>query len=272
MFSRVVRRVRPSTVIATVALVLAMSGGAYAAGKYVITSPKQIKPSVLKSLQGKVGKAGANGAAGATGPAGPAGPAGAAGAKGEPGPKGEAGAKGEAGPKGEKGLSGETGFTSTLPSGKTETGSYAFSAEVQTGEGVSVPISFSIPLASPLGAGKVHLITADGTKEIIEDEASGTPEEVTPTECGIALPTPGTAANPAAAAGNLCVYVTHSTPNMLAHSGSNFIIDSSKECTALGCIPELGGPGSGAGVSGARIEIFNANKYFGYGTWAVTAP
>ena len=62
----------PGTVIATLALVFAMTGGAYAAGKYVITSTKQISPKVLKSLKGATGKAGATGATGATGPAGSA--------------------------------------------------------------------------------------------------------------------------------------------------------------------------------------------------------
>ncbi len=72
MFSAIRRhmRVSPTTVIATLALVFAMTGGAYAAKKYLITSTKQISPSVLKALQGKAGPAGA---AGAQGPAGPAG-------------------------------------------------------------------------------------------------------------------------------------------------------------------------------------------------------
>ena len=55
MFSAIRRRVRvtPSGVVAVFALVLAMSGGAYAAGRYAITSTKQISPKVLKALAGR---------------------------------------------------------------------------------------------------------------------------------------------------------------------------------------------------------------------------
>src|ERR1700752_1864294 len=97
MLSALRRRINRATVIATVALVFAMSGGAYAAGHFLITSTKQIKPSVLAKLKGKTGPAGAkgaNGASGAPGPQGPVGPAGAAGA-GTPGPEGKPGAAGE---------------------------------------------------------------------------------------------------------------------------------------------------------------------------------
>ena len=95
----------PTTVIATLALVFAMTGGAYAAKKYLITSTKQISPSVFKALQGKAGPAGSAGAQGAQGPAGakgetgPAGPAGigAEGKRGEQGIQGNDGKKGEAG-------------------------------------------------------------------------------------------------------------------------------------------------------------------------------
>ena len=99
MFSAICRRFTYTNVLMTLALVFAMSGGAYAAGKFLITSTKQIKPSVLKQLQGKTGPAGAQGAQGAQGsqgPAGPAGPQGPAGKgeKGEPGPEGKAGTNG----------------------------------------------------------------------------------------------------------------------------------------------------------------------------------
>src|ERR1700740_2610486 len=96
MFSTIRRRIHltPATVIAGLALVFAMSGGAYAAKKYLITSTKQISPSVLKSLQGKAGPAGAPGTQGAPGPAGPAGPAGVKGADGANGTNGSNGTNG----------------------------------------------------------------------------------------------------------------------------------------------------------------------------------
>jgi hypothetical protein len=73
----------PATVIAVVALVVALGGSALAARHYVITSTKQVAPKVLKKLKGKRGRtgkagpAGINGTAGqpgATGDRGPAGP------------------------------------------------------------------------------------------------------------------------------------------------------------------------------------------------------
>jgi hypothetical protein len=61
------KRLTYANVAATLALVLAMSGGALAASSFIITSTKQIKPSVLKKLTGKRGKTGATGKRGAQG-------------------------------------------------------------------------------------------------------------------------------------------------------------------------------------------------------------
>jgi hypothetical protein len=95
MFSRIRKHLTYANVAMTLALVFAMSGGAYAASKYVITSTKQISPKVLKSFKGVNDKTGAKGAAG---------PAGAAGATGPTGPAGKDGANGANGAKGEKGF------------------------------------------------------------------------------------------------------------------------------------------------------------------------
>jgi hypothetical protein len=60
-----------TTVVAYLALFLALGGSALAARHYLITSTRQIKPSVLKKLvgpRGPAGKDGTNGTNGATGP------------------------------------------------------------------------------------------------------------------------------------------------------------------------------------------------------------
>jgi hypothetical protein len=64
---------RLTQVALVVALVFALTGGALAAGHYLITSTKQISPKVLRSLRGARGARGARGTAGATGAKGAAG-------------------------------------------------------------------------------------------------------------------------------------------------------------------------------------------------------
>jgi hypothetical protein len=69
-------------------------GSAWAAHRYLITSRRQISPSVLEALKGATGPAGQSGAAGPTGPGGPAGPGGPSGPRGLTGPGGATGATG----------------------------------------------------------------------------------------------------------------------------------------------------------------------------------
>jgi hypothetical protein len=78
MMHRVVAAIRTNAV-AYIALFVALGGTSIAASRYIITSTKQIKPSVLRQLQGK-GKAGPQGSAGPQGAAGSQGAAGAPGA------------------------------------------------------------------------------------------------------------------------------------------------------------------------------------------------
>ena len=70
------KRFSYANVAATLALVFSMTGGALAANHYLISSTKQIKPSVLKKLTGKKGATGATGAAGTPGASGKEGPQG----------------------------------------------------------------------------------------------------------------------------------------------------------------------------------------------------
>src|ERR1700691_2818921 len=76
------RHLNYANVVATLALVFAMSGGALAAKHYLINSTKQINPKVLKKLKGNTGKTGAIGPQGKEGPAGKEGLAGKEGAAG----------------------------------------------------------------------------------------------------------------------------------------------------------------------------------------------
>jgi hypothetical protein len=204
MFSRLRKHVTYTNVAMTVALVFAMSGGAYAAGKYLITSTKQISPKVLKSLVGKTGPAGANGAPGATGALGPAGPQGPAGAKGETGATGAAGVEGKEGPEGKEGKEGPEGKAGKegkegtfggqkLPAGKMLTGQWAASGYDEGGESVGIAttgVTYALPVELP--EGKEHYFKVD--------EAASPGSGCT-----------GKEHNPGAEPGNLCVFAESET-------------------------------------------------------------
>jgi hypothetical protein len=280
MLSFVRRRFTFANLAMTLALVLAMSGGAFAAGKFLITSTKQISPKVLKSLQGKAGPAGATGAQGQTGPAGPAGPQGPVGAAGT---AGAAGANGTSVTSGEVSKSSSTcskqggsEFTSasgkstacngkdgkegspwtaggTLPSGKTETGAWAFGPVRAGSEAMVAVASFPIPLAASLDKNHVHFINTNGMEVDLAEE------EVAPTQCGSGIGPEVNAANPQAKPGNLCIYAA----NFASATGSS---------SASISPPKRVTPEEGAGRNGAReLFVFPEGTGEGDGTWAVTA-
>jgi hypothetical protein len=92
------------------AALLAVAGGAYGAGKYLITSSKQIKPGAISygnlspaAKRALAGKRGLRGFTGETGAAGAQGPKGDTGATGPAGPAGPTGPQGPAGPQGADG-------------------------------------------------------------------------------------------------------------------------------------------------------------------------
>jgi hypothetical protein len=274
MFSTIRRRLRPTptAAIATLALVFTMTGGAYAANRYLITSTKQIKPSVLAQLKGK------SGAAGAAGVQGPQGPQGSQGAKGETGNAGSAGEKGtdgekgrdgEKGEKGEKGATGVTGATGaagssgatgpagpegvcsqagcTLPEGISLKGQWAI-YEIGTNHAVSA-ISFDVPLkTAPVG----HFIGFD-------KELAGEPNEspaIASGECS------GSATKPEAAKGNLCVFVATAPVDMTFAGAAGGFINNEAEGSPLGV--GLGGTMLNFLVTSTSVEAS------GRGVWVVT--
>jgi hypothetical protein len=270
MFSRIRKHVSYANIGLTLALVFAMSGGAYAATKYLITSTKQIKPSVLKQLQGKAGPVGKTGT---PGPVGPAGAVGAAGAKGENGAAGTPGKDGAAGvsvaskelTKSEPGCKKEGGseFTAaegkktaacngkegspwtasgTLPKGSTERGQWIIGGK-GAGERFT-SLSFPIVLASPLAEGKVHIIGP-------EEGAGGTKEAtaITNGECT------GNSETPGAESENLCVFIS---PGAIGEPKLN-LADTESEAFS-------------AGVSGAVLGEASGDEatYLYRGSWVVT--
>lgn len=244
-------------VVAVVALVAATAGGAYAAGGGLTGKQKKEVKSIAKSFQG-------------TGPAGAPGAAGLPGAKGDPGAGGKNGTNGKDGANGTNGTSvtgvaatvgecpaggvkytsasgsnavcngedGETGFTETLPSTKTETGSFG---GVVGEDGVTPALSFPIPLAAELDSSHVKGVALAGTAPA-ECENAG--------HAGVA-----SAANPEAQPGFLCVFAAFD-PTATASTPSIFKTSINP----------------GASTTGAVVLAPVAEGVPYYGTFAVTAP
>jgi Collagen triple helix repeat (20 copies) len=259
----ILRHLTYPNVIATLALLFAMSGGAYAAKHYIINSLKQINPKVLNELQGKQGAPGAPGPAGGPGPAGPVGSAGPIGPPGPVGPPGKDGTsvtskelpKGDANCKegGSEFVAAESKQTfacngspwtagGTLPEGSSEKGEWATVAQAEL---VETGISFNIPLAAALDENHVHFIgPEEGEGEAKEASA------VQSKECE------GTFAAPKAASGHLCVFAALAFP---------FFSFSPR-------VSDLKG-NKGADPMGAQIAFFPekpTETFIAKGSWAVT--
>lgn len=245
-------------VVAVVALVAALAGGAYAASGALTGKQKKEVATIAKKYAGK------RGPKGATGPAGLAGTPGAAGipgAEGKPGPAGAAGAAGksvtlgaetpgvncaEGGTKvevegtpaskryicnGQEGSPWTAG--GTLPAGETETGSWG---DFTLTAGVSASsISFPIPLAE------------DPEVVAIKEGQAGVEQ---------AAKCPGfdTEGTPQAAAGVLCIYAS----NEEGGNVSNYFDPSKKEA-------------QGASPAGVVLLLETNGTGPVFGSWAVTA-
>jgi hypothetical protein len=228
---------------------------------------------------GPTGPAGANGKDGAAGPAGPQGPAGPAGTAGPAGAAGKSaavteipaeqiecegnggalvkadaeveicnGAPGEKGEKGDQGKEGEPWtLGGTLPSKKTETGTWSFNASSVDGETILAPISFPIRLAKALDGTHVHFQGLPTGEEF---------EKACPTSVKV----------PTAEPGELCVYNNSFDESTFVNAAFLDIFQPNS----------LDVGNKGAGVTGALVRFAFSGKEgelaLGFGTWAVTAP
>jgi len=250
MLSAIRRPISFVGLIAALALVLAMGGGAWAAKRYLIQSTNQISPSVLKQLKGKRGPAGPQGLVGPQGPIGQPGP------KGDPGPPGEKGLNGSSvsiaklNPGDTNCKEGGTKFTvsgvtptfacngspwtdeGTLPSEATETGMWSVGTTPGGPPQQYLSIGFAIPLEEPIEEANVHYIETEG-----EDA----------TDC------PGDVEHPAAAPEQLCLYQATAVNMEELH-------------------PALLSQGGAIVIAAPTLEAIEEGfPVFGFGSWAVAA-
>ena len=291
MLSFVRRRFTYANVALTFALVFAMSGGALAASKFLITSTKQVKPSVLASLKGKAGASGAQGPAGVQGAQGPAG---AAGAKGDNGAAGANGTNGEPGKEGASGTSGKNGKTvvaaaegkgvncpeggssfevegsgakhyacngspwtpnNTLPPKATERGVWSTRGLSPVEERVYPEISFPIPLGGAEGKGEG--VDREIHVHFIQFE------EKAPVGC-----TGGSNVDPIAEPGNLCIYATETLEAKIIQATG-----PEPDEPQLTQMQNAGGVGEGrlVGTTGALLVVHEEGPGAeALGDWAVT--
>ena len=152
------------------------------------------------------------------------------------GPKGATGTQGPVGPNGPAGATGPQGlFPGLLPSGATLRGAYAvFGTASSSGALAGDQISFGFELSA---APTAHFINSGATP---------------PAAC------PGTAAQPEAAPGNLCIY-----EGTVANVGARTFQDPVTLLT-----------GSTVRAWGAEVGAVSAaaGNFYTAGSWAVTAP
>lgn len=229
-------------IVAVAALVIALTGGAYAATGGLTGKQKKEVEKIAKKVTPK-GTMGPAGPAGPTGPAGAPGPAGAAGTNGKSPavaevPLGEPECEerggitvdgneicnGEEGPEGQPWTP-----NNTLPAGAVETGTW--SLDSPAGEAVGA-IAFPIQLKQPLESGNVHYSTDADYATFCKNEG------VTEIEV--------------LANGNLCV---------LQRGLFNGEMVQISKASSLGS--------KGADKSGAMMIFEMSSAGFGWGLWAV---
>lgn len=290
MFKRVSRHLTPSTAIALLALVFAITGGAFAAtgsgsgndrssgiGRHATLTASAAKAKAkAKAKPGPRGPAGPKGAAGATGPAGPAGATGPAGPTGPQGPQGNPGSNGSNGEPGAPGASvtSKEKATGALGPHCTEGGSEFTAGNTKTyacngKEGSPWAPNSQLPAnATETGTWSVGPTTVANHTEArialasfpVQLKAALTSEHVhfvtfEEIENHTApAQCPGNVEEPGAASGNLCIY------------------EQAMESMKFVSVVSPGGAvEGGAGRTGViGLFEFGAGPSFGWGVWAVT--
>jgi hypothetical protein len=234
----------PAMIVACVSLVVALGGVSYAAGvlpnnsvgtaqlqKKAVTSGK-IKKNAVTGAKVKDGSLGAADFKAGQLPAGPQG------SKGDPGPQGP---NGDPGPQGAKGDPGEAGAPGgILPSKHTILGYYSsdFQANLANQSNFTT-ISFGASLPAAPAA---------------------PPENFIPVGHGPTANCPGSASDPQAAPGNLCLYETH---HFNTWDDARILRFGSTGQTTYDAASRYG--------AGLRTQSAGTGWAFSLGTWAVTA-
>jgi hypothetical protein len=217
MLTRIGSRLTYANVMATIGVFLALSGGAYAAAKLPKNSVGSAQIKKSAVTSAKV-KDGSLASGDFQAGQLPAGPQGPQGLKGDRGVEGPRGADGN-----------PAQFPQTLPSGRTETGVFGIRFTA-AGPGVNSDDSIAFPL--PLAAAPSPVLGPSAT-------------------CT------GTATNPTAPAGVLCVYFGQES-NILQHD-----------------VTDASGNAANANKFGAVVDVQSAagnTDTLARGSWAVTAP
>ena len=289
MFQRVRKQITPATVMAFVALVFAVTGGAFAAtggsgsnggspakatASVTVAHAAKAKAKTKAGPRGPAGPKGATGATGATGPAGAAGPTGPAGGT---GPQGGPGTNGT---NGENGKPGESVTSETLAAGKggctdggskfTVGGKETKACNGQTGFTETLPPgktetgTYSLGVQGS-GGSPIHYVSLSFPIPLKYEKKGSEAAKPVISESGVHYAAfnatvsgcPGSNSEPKAEEGNLCIYEDASGTDEVEFFYADF----------------PGAGGFGVGPAGT-ILVFDAKgeSSSAYGTWAVTAP
>ena len=262
-------------IVAVVALVAALVGGAYAANTSGKRHHKKKNNAGLNGKQKKEVKKIAKGFQGA-GPAGPQGPAGANGNDGQNGSNGAKGDKGDTGntgSQGKQGIQGEPGDPwsagGIIPSGTDVYGTMNISISGEYYQSVMSSISFPLPVKEAKEQA-AYVLTAS---QLASNERGR--EELTPTyfnSCVVEGGNPdcvdtgcaGTADAPTAPPGQLCVYLKQEEGEF-----SQGVVMAEKD--GEGAFTNSYGK-YGTAIVPLEGSFSPEGSYYGYGTWALNAP